>query len=672
MSYRNYPFHQLRMAGLGGVAILALACKPAPTGGKQLALGTTYSCVLEHGGDVHCWGINELGQLGQGHVETLGNNELPKVAGPIDLGGPADSISAGHEHACAVRRDGEVVCWGMSYNGQLGYGHLNIVGNNERPSEVGTVEVGAKVRAVRAGYKNTCAITIDHELVCWGSNSFGQLGYGHTQQIGDDEVPASAGTVELGCAVLDVALVASNTCALLAGGEVRCWGRRGAPLGAGYDVGENIGDDELPLALAPVELGGPAKALTAGTSHFCALLESGEVVCWGANRAGQLGYGNLEDVGQTGTPAAAGPVAIGEAVVAISAGFSTSCAIGASGGLYCWGGGRRGYPDVVGLIGGELLPVDVGPIDLPGSVNGVGVGSGHTCALVGGEVYCWGHGWHGPLGYGDIEHVGIDTPPASRGPVQYRGGEGSGVEPIPDEFDRVVDATLHLSWAEPQLPAPLAVGERVRVIGTQWFAFDIDDGTVSRAFEVRAAADQTLIVAASREEARFTPRLPGMLKMVGVEPEDWLAPLQFEAVDRGLCPELVDEGDGMVGKRLSVDIHHPNYPSARLIDRSRGQVGGGYVVSVRELEYWTRYGEFYDAFSTYWVVAIRQDCAPDCGPVDVINSCEPPVANFDDAGMGFSSAKTPLDPAYDISCVILSNNLTQFGWRIGLDCVGLP
>jgi hypothetical protein len=37
--------------------------------------------------------------------------------------------------------------------------------------------------------------------------------------------------------------------------------------------------------------------------------------------------------------------------------------------------------------------------------------------------------------------------------------------------------------------------------------------------------------------ARFTPLLPGMLEIVDLDPEDWLAPLQFEAVDLGLCSD---------------------------------------------------------------------------------------------------------------------------------------
>jgi alpha-tubulin suppressor-like RCC1 family protein len=62
-------------------------------------------------------------------------------------------------------------------------------------------------------------------LRCWGDGEDGQLGYGNTDNVGDDEVPADVGDVPLGETVVQVSAGGTHTCALLEQGTVRCWGR---------------------------------------------------------------------------------------------------------------------------------------------------------------------------------------------------------------------------------------------------------------------------------------------------------------------------------------------------------------------------------------------------------------------------------------------------------------
>ena len=84
--------------------------------------------------------------------------------------------------------------------------------------------------------------------------------------------------------VQQVAAGENHTCALLNSGEVYCWGRN--------DSGQ-LGDGTTSERLTPVavsELSG-VTAITAGYSHTCALLIGGEVRCWGYNGRGQLGDG---------------------------------------------------------------------------------------------------------------------------------------------------------------------------------------------------------------------------------------------------------------------------------------------------------------------------------------------------------------------------------------------
>jgi alpha-tubulin suppressor-like RCC1 family protein len=59
------------------------------------------------------------------------------------------------------------------------------------------VNVGGPVGLLVAGVDHTCAVLPGSKLRCWGRNENGQLGYGNgTEDIGNDETPASAGFVE--------------------------------------------------------------------------------------------------------------------------------------------------------------------------------------------------------------------------------------------------------------------------------------------------------------------------------------------------------------------------------------------------------------------------------------------------------------------------------------------
>jgi alpha-tubulin suppressor-like RCC1 family protein len=90
-----------------------------------------------------------------------------------------------------------VRCWGYNNYNQLGYSSTESVGDNETPDSVAEVDVGDTVERIVGGTYHTCALTTSSEVRCWGYAGYGSLGYGNTEQIGDNEAPSAAGTVLL-------------------------------------------------------------------------------------------------------------------------------------------------------------------------------------------------------------------------------------------------------------------------------------------------------------------------------------------------------------------------------------------------------------------------------------------------------------------------------------------
>jgi alpha-tubulin suppressor-like RCC1 family protein len=403
-----------------------LTCERPSVAAGRLVAGTRHTCVLLDTGAVRCWGMGWYGRLGYGNTNFIGDNESPMTAGDVDVGGRVVQLAAGDLHTCALLETGAVRCWGAGWAGRLGYGNSNHIGDDETPATAGDVDVGGHVVQLAAGEYHTCALLETGAVRCWGSSWYGQLGYGGRWNIGDDETPATAGDVDVGGRVVQLAAGGGHTCALLETGTVRCWGV-GLDGQLGYGNKRWIGDDEVPATAGDVNVGGVVAQLVAGTNHTCALLETGAVRCWGDSGAGQLGYGNTNDIGDDPgeTPATAGDVDVGGLVVQLSAVGGHTCALLATGAVRCWGHGqygKLGYGNMsnIGDEAGET-PATAGDVDVGLIAVQLAAGGTHTCALLAtGAVRCWGHGWMGQLGYGNWSSIGDDEYPSSAGDVPYR------------------------------------------------------------------------------------------------------------------------------------------------------------------------------------------------------------------------------------------------------------
>ncbi len=402
----------------------------------QIATNGANTCMVSAKGRLRCWGYGGFGQNGYGNTNDIGTTELPITAGDVNVGGTVKQVAVGIYHTCALLTTGNVRCWGKNNNGQLGYGNTTQIGDNELPFTAGDVNVGGTVTQISAGGEFTCALLTTGNVRCWGINNYGQLGYGNTTQIGDDEFPFTAGDVNVGGTVTQISAGDAHVCALLDTGNVRCWGYNYLQYGTislgalGYGNTNNIGDDELPFTAGDVNIGGTVTQISSPGAGNCALLTTGNVRCWGGNYYGQLGYGNNDNIGDNELPFTAGDVNVGGTVIQVSKGESHTCVLLDTAEVKCWGDsftGQLGYGNYT-RIGDNELPSSVGVVNVGGPVSQIAVSSAHTCViLTNGNVRCWGAG--GNIGYGNGNAIGDNELPFTAGDVSVFDASSSNSNP---------------------------------------------------------------------------------------------------------------------------------------------------------------------------------------------------------------------------------------------------
>lgn len=401
-------------------------CLPS-TGVAKVAAGDQHSCALFHDGRLRCWGSNNYGKLGYGNLEAIGDDETPASVGDVDVGATVLDVACGREHTCVVVEGGAVRCWGLNNRGQLGipgptYALGDVIGDDpeELPSSLPDVNLGGQAVAITASSWSTFVLLDDGTVRCFGQNaSFGTCGYGTDEfAVGDDEHPAIEGPIELGAPAIQIDAHGDHACAVLDDGDVRCWGfnSEGA-LGLGHL--DTIGDDELPTSAPALSFDTPVVEVQTALRHTCVRLESGEVKCWGRNNFGELGLGDVDPRTDAG---AVGPLSLGGDVVDLAIGGGHGCALLEGGDLRCWGDanfGRLGYGNASNDVGDDELPDSQTPLALAVDVvHDIDVGNSFSCARVDdGAVMCWGANNAGQIAQPGVEYLGDNETLGALSPI---------------------------------------------------------------------------------------------------------------------------------------------------------------------------------------------------------------------------------------------------------------
>ncbi len=285
------------------------------SGATTIAAGSRHTCAVATAGRVVCWGNNHDGQLGDG--TKVDRNKPEDVVGLMNK---ATALAAGERHTCAVTTSGGVKCWGNNHDGELGDGT-----RIDRITPLDVVGLTSGVQAITVGWRHTCALTAAGGVKCWGNNHDGQLGDG--TEI-DRLTPVDVAGLTSGVTAIVARL--RHACALTAAGGVKCWGNNhDGQLGTGTRH-----DANTPMDVAGLTSG--VTAIAAGWRYTCALISGGDVKCWGSNHDGQLGDGTGID-----RKTAVNVVGLTSKSVAIAAGGQHTCAMDPKT-ITCWGENEDG------------------------------------------------------------------------------------------------------------------------------------------------------------------------------------------------------------------------------------------------------------------------------------------------------------------------------------------
>jgi alpha-tubulin suppressor-like RCC1 family protein len=342
-------------------------------------------------------------------------------------------------HACALKLNGELYCWGQGEHGQLGYAAQKLCspggsagathGCSGMPQQVTCSGAPCLFTDVSVGTRHTCAVDFNQDAWCWGDNFDGQLGLNFFDRTheGSPEPRRVVG----GLKFLSIHAGFNQTCGLTVTHQVFCWGDNSNAIIP--TLADGWANDPRVVNASVV-----FDTLDFSYTHACGQTSGGDLHCWGINVAQVLGAGGFSPAPACASCPGApllmqGRIAAlaNQPVSLVSAGAHGSCAHLANGDTPCWGWAlpafdarpldrlARGFHHACAISRGDMFCLGssalgdgsdwhevpgVGPVRVgspPAHFREMDTGYGATCGIGSDEnVYCWGSTSYAQLGLG--------------------------------------------------------------------------------------------------------------------------------------------------------------------------------------------------------------------------------------------------------------------------------
>lgn len=298
-------------------------------------------------------------------------------------------VSSGQSHTCAIGLDYNVYCWGSDNSGQIGNDRVNI--DSSVPVAVVGLPASSDFQSVSCGENHSCALSTAGEVYCWGDGLYGQLGV--EEQIERYHPTALHVSTLSNTNIVQIATGDIHTCAVDDKGALYCWGSN---TWGQIGVGRNLKFVKLPTQIGYALANEHITSVACGNHFTCTTTQSGKVFCFGSGYYGQLGnkmyYDQYYPVESS--------VLNDMKVATISCGSDYTCVVTEEQKAYCYGylyGFTRTSPTLVSPLEG---------------VVGISCGEYHVCVTtVDREAYCWGNNYFGQQGGGDdIKGISSVTP----------------------------------------------------------------------------------------------------------------------------------------------------------------------------------------------------------------------------------------------------------------------
>jgi uncharacterized repeat protein (TIGR02543 family) len=302
----------------------------------ELSVGVDFTGVLTSNGRVFMWGKNASGQLGNA---TTVNSSIPiDITSRFNLDETDRIIQLvlGRDFAGALSDTGRVFMWGANGSSQLGRGNDTL---SNIPIEITNSFnlIDDKIIQLEVGDFFAGSISQKRKVFTWGSNSYGQLG-NDTNYSQSSPMNITSRFNFLANETINFFNLGSSSVSLITSDRIFMWGSNYyGQLGFGYTT--SYGGQKFPMDLSGkftnlLSQDESVEKVIIGNEHTIALTSEGKVYTWGFNDQGQIGN-NIS-----------GPYAMmlnlllipfDETIVDVGVSDKSSFALTSSGLLYVWG-----------------------------------------------------------------------------------------------------------------------------------------------------------------------------------------------------------------------------------------------------------------------------------------------------------------------------------------------